>query len=272
MNNNTILKFEFKHCLESKKFKIIILFCTILSIGAFLVNSFYYYGGKLTEIRSATDVNIINGTKCGAIRMILILILPLISLSFYSDSFLVDYNTGMYKNIVSRISKDKYIFNKVVVISTISFATILYMFVLNELLCIIAFPINGIANSFGNPSFKKSYISDSFLALIKLNNPYMYDFIMIFIYSIISSLHAILSFSISLFFKHKRVVFMIGYFLVCQAIDMLFQVLGIYEFHIDNIINSNNGSLIVLAIWSIVILTLSFVLINVNKNSKEFLL
>lgn len=267
-----ILLFEVKHCFTSRKFKIIFLMCTIIAIMSFLVNVNFYYGKNIIEIRSAFDVNIINGTKSSAIRMVILTLLPLISLLLYSDSFLIDYNTGMYKNIISRISSKKYILNKIIVIVTISFFTIFYMFLLNEILCLITFPIDGISDNFGNPSFVKTYVPDAFLALTKLRNPYLYDFIMIMIYSCIAMLHALLYFAISLFFKHKRVVFMIGYFIVWQVVDILFQALGIYKYHINYIINSNSGSFSVLIIWSMIILAFSTVLIKVSKYKNDLYL
>ncbi|MGL4874316.1 MAG: hypothetical protein ACRC30_06655 [Clostridium sp.] len=271
-NTITVFKFEFKHCIKSKPFNSILIIFTLIAIGGFIYNAFFYHNYNITDLRSANEITILNGNKTTSIKMALLLILPLVSTLIYSSSFLVDYNSGMYKNILSRVTFKSYLLNKILVTTLLTFGTFFYLFLLNELLCIITFPLEGIANSFGSPSFLKTTLPNAFLGLTRLSNPYVFDFIMIFIYSLIASMHALVALSISLIFKYKKVTFIITYFIVCQISDILFQSIGIYKYHFNYIINSNTGSFTTLFFWIICAIFVSFLSTRIALNKTDIAL
>lgn len=219
-----ILALEFKNCLRGKRVRFVFCFLLFMITIGFLSTCKHYHGGLLSEIRSAYAIGFQKGRNFGIIKYYIICVLPLIGSIIYSDSFISEYNSGVYKNIITRIDKKKYLISKIIVIFTVVFLTIFIALTISELLCLIAFPKEGIDNNFACPSYDigyQNYRPQKFLDIVRLQCPYVYNFIFIGIVSLFGGLLSTLSYSISLVVKWKRIFILTFVFIIYNVYNRI---------------------------------------------------
>lgn len=234
-----ILSVEFKNCFKSKKFRF--TFCIMLlmiTIGSIL-SCKEYYGGSLSSIRGAYQMSFIQGIDYKRINGYIISTLPLIASIIYSDSLLVEYDSGVYKNIITRVDKKKYLISKLIVIITVVFLTMFIVLLISEIFSLIAFPIEGIDNNCSLPSYDigyQNYQKKWLFDRIRLQSPYFYNLIFITVISLFGSLFAGLSYSISLVVKWKR-LFILSFVYILYTIYEAILPWSLVGFSFSNIIS-----------------------------------
>jgi len=249
---------EFSNCIKSTKYKITFILLYLISISAFLINCSKSYGCSLSLIRSASDMSINMGTTSGLTRDIIILLLPLLALLLYSDSFLTDLSTGVYKNITTRISKKKYMAAKIIVTFLVTLFTFFIILFMNEVLTAITFPLKGYDNNFAFPAYDIGYYNYNkklFLDLVRVENPYLYNMIFMVIISLVAALLAVLSLMISFIVKGKKVQIFFNIFIIYILSDICLDQLNLSKFSIKTYLYSlKEGSTSILLSWISILL------------------
>lgn len=263
---------EFKNCIRSKKFQMTFSVMYLLSLISFFINCERYYGYHLSSVRSAHQVDIIRSLASRTIIDLLIIALPLVAFMINSDSFFRDYNTGVYKNIITRVNKKSYLLVKVLVTFILTFLTFFLTLTLNELLTLIAFPLKGYDNNSAYPSYDigySNYTSTDFLDLTRLNSPYLYNIAHIVIISLIAALFAVLILSLSFLMKAKILQIVLGVFSFYTLSDIIFFVLKAEKFSVKNYLYaSKTGTPDCLFGWILILTLLPIILYIIAKKDE----
>ncbi|MBQ3422299.1 MAG: ABC transporter permease [Romboutsia sp.] len=267
-----LLLIDFKSVFKNNKFKLITLIIILVPSIAFLMACKFYYGLPPNFIRSATDENFLNGTVSRHIKLWFILILPLLSVMICSDIYSFNYNSGIFKNILTRTSKKNYVFSKIIVVFTVTFFIIFVSLLLNELLSILTFPAKGLDNPRKLPSFDIGYFNydpKRFLDIIRIKNIYIYDLIYIIIFSFVGSLYALLSITISFFIKNSK-IFILGSFIVYFCIYQIFLNFRLEKYHLNAYLDGDSVGNYVFILWIIALLlpSIALTIIHLKVNDE----
>lgn len=267
-----IIYVEFNNCIKSVKYKMVFIVLYLLCLYPFLINCYKYYGNNLSSIRSASEMSLNMGTYSIVIKDVLVLLLPLLASILYSDSFITDYTSGTYKNIITRVDKKKYMLAKVFVTFFVVFLTFFSVFAINEILTAIAFPINGYDNNFSLPAYDKGYYNYNnkwFLDLIRIQSPYLYNLIFILIQSIMASLFAVCSLVLSFIIKEQKLKVLFSILIIYTLSDIILSLFKLQQFSIKSYLYSmNKGEGIILLAW-IGALILSIIFMFFYSEKKE---
>lgn len=217
-----LIKLELSKCMKRIEFKIafIAVFCAIFLDYIILCKE--YYGSELSKVMSASTGTILTNVVATPLSPIVGILLPLTVSIIYSVSFLEEKNWGLSNFIHTRVHKEKYILAKAMSITLVSFFVIFIPLLVNEILAIIAFPIQG-HNTFGLPDYKKLSYIDSGIMLHNLQVYYPYCNILIFIIirSLFASSFALMAFGVSFFKKVNKYVVILSPFVI-NTLFMIF--------------------------------------------------
>lgn len=202
-----ILLFDIKNCFNSKKFKIVSICILLIPIIGFSLNCKFYYGLDGIFIRSVHDQSFLNSLHMLSIKNWYIIIMPLLMLLLCSDMYSNEYNSGVYKNILTKVSRKKYFLSKIIVISLLTFGVVFFSLCFNYFLCYITYPLNSLDTPSALPEFaiKQEYRNYALFDMIRLQHKYVYDFIFILVFSIISVFYSLTGFVVSLFIKDPKI-------------------------------------------------------------------
>ncbi|MGE6631658.1 ABC transporter permease [Bacillus sp. NPDC077027] len=269
------IKYEFENCLKRSEIHFTFNFLVILSLLGFCMECFAIYGGKMSSVRSSAESSMIQGTYSISILMMILILFPIISGVVFSDSLYTEYNSGVYKNILTKIHKKTYVLSKAVVVFFTTFLVVLIPLVLNQLLCFMFFPSEGFDNKYSLPpfdigvqNFHKEYLFD----FIRIQSPQLYIFVQIFVISLFASAISILTFSVYFFFLDKnRIVGVIVVFGLYVSSIIVFNVVGLTGYSLyDQLSPEHIGSFTVMIIWFLFILILSLILTIISGIKKEW--
>lgn len=252
-----ILLFDLKNCFVNKKFKIVSICILLIPIIAFVLNCNFYYGLDGIFIRGVHDQSFLNSLHMTSIKNWFIIIMPLLMLLLCSDIYSSEYNSGVYKNILTRVSRKRYFLSKVIVISLLTFGVVFFSLCFNYLLCYITYPLNSLDTPSALPEFalKKEYRSYALFDMLRLQHKYIYDFVFIFMFSIISVFYSLTGFIVSLFIKDSKVT-IIGTFIAFIAIyQCMSSILG-DGYNINYYLQGYSKGIHILILWIILFLSI----------------
>lgn len=266
---------ELKNCLHRKEFKLIFLTMMLISIGSFLFSCFYkwggnQYGGSLLHVRSAYEMSIIQ-VSGGSIISALCFLLPLFAALIYSDTYYSDSQSGVYKSILTRTDPKVFLWAKTLVISVVTFFTFFIPLIINQLLCLIAFPIQGFDNNQGLPPYDigiQNYSSEWMFDLVRLQSPFLYNLIYTTLISLAATIFAL--FAYAAYFVVKK-----GKFAVISGVFLLYTVSQVGVFFVShrlalvNLLIPNTGSVYVLILWLALLLIPSILMIAIKSRNLE---
>lgn len=200
-----LIKSEISKCVKRTEFKIAVIAIFSAIFLDYIILCKGYYGSTLSKVMSASDGTILTNLVKTPLSPIIGILLPLTASIVYSDSYLEERKWGLSNFINTRVDKKKYILTKAITIAIVSFLIIFIPLVLNEILAIIAFPIQG-HNTFGLPDYKKLSYIDSGIVLSRFQVYYPYTNILIFIIirSLFAASFALISFGVSFFNKVNK--------------------------------------------------------------------
>jgi ABC-type transport system involved in multi-copper enzyme maturation permease subunit len=175
------------------------------------------------------------------------LIFPLLASLTYSDAYAEDYNTGLIKNILTKVEKKKYLMNRY--ITNFCFGGIMAVLPLlvNFLGLMTAFPLIENQYFFGmSPIGESSFWPNLFYDL-----PLLYVGLRLFFLFLLGGLLASLGLTLSTSVKNRYIV-LIFPFLVFLGLDVLFPSIGLFQFSITTLFlwnfKANWGILLYLSI------------------------
>lgn len=262
---------EILNCLNSKRFKAIFSMMFGIIIIAFLFTCKKYYNADIMNVRSATEMSFIQGIPSGYFKVLFIMILPLSASFVYSDSFYIEKRSGVYKSIITRVDKKKYLVSKLISIAVVVFFSVFITLLLNEILTYITFPIKGFDNNYGRAAFDinyGNYTKDYFLDLLRLSNPYLYNMSFILINSIFAAIMAMLSYSLTIIMDINRLAIFIAVLLLNMSIYIVFSLLGLSQFTMNSYLAPGSmGSILIclITLLSFLIITLGIFYFGMRK-------
>lgn len=135
---------EFRKLLARQEFYIALLFSTAIAVlglvsivnANYLLRSDYY--------PTAFQAALVMGGDIG--ELYAILLLPLLAVLPYADNYLLERKSGVHITCLTRQGRLRYFSNKAIVIWISAVALISISYFLNQLLCLIAFPVMRVSN------------------------------------------------------------------------------------------------------------------------------
>ncbi|WML37966.1 hypothetical protein RCG19_11975 [Neobacillus sp. OS1-2] len=262
-----VLKAEIQSCLKRKDIHITFLLMLIISISAFVIECLSFYGLDLKFVRSSAESSLFQGVYAGSVKATLIFILPLLSSLIYSDSFYTDYHNGVLKTIITKVNKSKYITYKAITIFSLTFAVIFISLFINLILSAITFPSTGFDNVGALPAYDigvQNYKNGYFLEILRLESPFLFNVISVFILSLFGGLFSILTLGIYfLCLSKNKIVGLFLSFLFYVCINLLLAFLGFDKLTLTYQLDTTHiGTISQLLLWIIFILAISIYLLK----------
>lgn len=236
------LKFDFRIAFSRQEFYIVITIAIVLALAGFTEQCILHFGHLSFQVYSANHTSMI---FTGSIGMLIIYgLLPFLAAMAYADCYYVEYTQCISQLTLSRSDKGIFLTAKFVIVAIGGLVISVLPFLINQLFCLIAFPITSAAHYSNWPSNSDVLFLATRTMLfpkLYLGTPYLANLIHILIAGLYGLLCAISTFSISLFFRRNRlivlglvsVVFFIGSYLV--------EMLGIGFVTISRYVEADNS-------------------------------
>ena len=259
-----ILKLDIKNCLNSYKFKVNFFILIIISIFTFILTCNYYYCSNSIFVPPSYKTGFISNNAIKYGFFLFLTIMPLLVCFIYSDSYEVELKKKINTAIITRCGRKKYLISKMLTISIITFLSIFLVMSLTELLSYFTFSNKGsFTGGYMFYDLKSSYDPNVFLSNIKLNNPYLFIFILILINSLYAAILAAFTFSLTIILKFRSIFIIIGTTIFNLALELILAKLNIYNnFSIQMYQQGGPGTLtgffILISVW---ILTIAIIFI-----------
>ncbi|WP_129598086.1 hypothetical protein [Anaerophilus nitritogenes] len=261
-----LLKIEFTHCINSRSFKFVFSTLLFISLSGYLINCYEFYGNKLSFIRSAFEYSIIQGVYSRFLMETELFLLPILACIIYSDSYFMDAKLGTYKNIITRVNKKNYIIAKGIIVFIVTFFTFFIPLMLNQLLCFIAFPIQGYDNNYAIMPYDigfQNYTKEFLFDLLRLQSPFLYNMTYMIIISLCAALFALLGYSIYFIYKKNRMSVIVGIFALYNGSIFILSLADLEKYSIINYLRPTlPGSIIILLFWMIALFIVSTIIIT----------
>ncbi|OAB36713.1 hypothetical protein PMSD_10330 [Paenibacillus macquariensis subsp. defensor] len=268
-----LFRMEMNLCLRRLEFKAIFFLFFILSVGSFFIACYHSYGADLSTIRSGYEMSLLQGTATKIILSIELMLLPLLAPIIYSDSLRNDIHSGVYKNMLTRTSIRSYVWAKSIVIFIITFFTLFIPLLLNQLLCLIAFPKVGYDNRFAFPPYDigvQNYDSQAIFDLLRLHNPLLYNLTFMLLISLTGSLFALFAYGVFLLFNKSRFILFTGIFLLITIINLVVTLVGSYRWGLTHLLTpTNKGNITNLLLWFLFLFICGVLAIISTTKQKE---
>lgn len=254
-----ILKLEIKNCLNSYRFKINFFVLFLISIGTFVLTCNYYYGDNSIYVTPAYKTGIVlnSATKHGF--FLFLMVMPLLVCFIYSDSYEVELKKKINIGIITRGGRERYLISKLLTVSIITFFSVFIVMAINQLLSYFTF-INKGSYTGATMYYDLNYYYDPniFLADVKSNQPYIYNFILILINSLYASILATFTFSLTMILKFRSIFIIIGVTIFGLALEIILAKLNLYnnfsmQMYQQGGPGTVSGLLILISIWILVI-------------------
>lgn len=231
---------ELKNCINKKEFKIIFMLMFVFCMVGFWVEARIKIGVNYQIIRSARECVFLQSAEGLFLLRTLNMIFPLMTSMIYAGSMLEEKQKNISGNIIMRSGKKKYIRAKAVVVFFSSFLAFVIPLLINYALCYMCFPLEGKDSMWLEPDFLigvSAYFPTSFLDFWRIQMPFLYNLIMIFVYGICCGMVALLAYGISFCFLHKsmgKIKTVFTTTLIIIFVRIVFASIGLPEYTLQN--------------------------------------
>lgn len=224
--------FHIKNQMNQREFKICFGILCLISFGGVVLNCTKYYHHSYMNIRSAADSFLLVSTSARAVTMIFSLIFPLIAATLCSGCRRNSEKKGVGLFSMMRMNRKEYVMGNAVSVIVLTITSILLVLMMNQLLCLITFPVVGYNNRFGTPEYvlPLEYDENLLFDFWQVQNPYIYNLIYAVVISIFGGGIALLTYGIQLFSfteKLKPIQISILIFLFFICLTLLGQLMNI---------------------------------------------
>lgn len=267
-----IILLEIKNCMQRKEFKIVFMILFFLSIGSYVIDCYEFFGQELSYVRSAYESCIIQSVQSYFVLTTELLLLPLIATMVYSDSYYLDCKRGVYKSIITRIDKRRYIIAKAIAIFTTVFAVFFIPLAVNQFLCLIAFPTEGFDNNQSLPPYDigfQNYHQENRFDFLRIQAPFLYNLLHMAIIGLFASLFALLAYALYFIYKKSRLSVIGGIFITYLLQEVVLSFIGEDQNRIESLLAAGGtGSVAIMLLW-IAALFISSVALIIHKGFKD---
>lgn len=203
-----ILKTEFKRAIYNKNFAIILAIGSILSVLSII---FDVLAGRLDYIMGNVNftpfMQWIGENSNGTYKLTFFMIIPILAIVPYADSYWMDKYSGFAKNIYARTSKNQYIISKIIATFTTGGLVVVIPMILNIYLLFLILP------SYHPGLFENFKLAKTMFASLFYFHPYMYIVAYIVLNFLFGGLFACIGLAISPFCKLRFLITTIPYIL-----------------------------------------------------------
>ncbi|MGL4873924.1 MAG: hypothetical protein ACRC30_04655 [Clostridium sp.] len=265
-----LIKVDMQNCMNNIRFKIAFLILFLIPI----INYIFVLLNSINKLSNSIAIDRYQGILLGSngggrsIWGFFILIMLILVVSMFSDSFYLEQKNGTYISVYQRVGKSKYVLSKLIVCGIVSFASVFFVLFINELLSYITF--NGIgSNLVGHYSYE-SIGMDTIPLLGSFGDKYIFlgKFILIIINAIYATVISMFTFSIFLVLNIKNYVAIIGIFILDYMIDLMIPSLYYGKFSMFLIRQGGGENIlyffIIIGLWSLI--TSVFIIIGLKKD------
>jgi hypothetical protein len=135
---------EFRKVLARQEFYVVLLLSTAIAVLGLvgIVNANYLL--RSDHYPTAFQAALVMGGDIGELYPIFLL--PLLVVLPYADNYLLERKSGVHITCLTRQSRFRYFANKAFVVWISAVALVFFSYFLNQLLCLIAFPVGHVSN------------------------------------------------------------------------------------------------------------------------------
>lgn len=265
-----LIKVDIQNCINNIRFKVAFFILFLISI----INYIFALSNSVNKTSNLIDIYRYQGILLGSsgggrsVWGFFILIMIILVVSMFSDSFYLEQKNGVYISIYQRVGKTKYILSKLIVCGIVSFFSVFFVISINEVLSYITF--KGVGSYLvGNYSYE-SIGMNSIPLLGSFGDKYIIasKFILIMINAIYASIISMFTFSIFLVLNIKNYIVIIGVFILDYIIDLIMPSLYYEKFSMFLIRQGGGISIsyffIIIFVWSLI--TAIFTIIGLKKD------
>lgn len=273
----SLVEIEIKKCLKRKEFIFILLLMIIAITSDFVLTCIRFYGCKTSQLLSAYEATIITNIIQTPLYPIFATLLPFTVSVIGSDMYLEEQINGTENVINTRISKKYNIISKAIAISIISFFIVLIPLLINQVLALIAFPVQG-HNGFGFSDYKKLIYIDKGIMLgqIQVYYPYLNNIIFIIIRSIFAVSFALMSYGVSFIPNVNRYLGILSSFIINTLLTFMLTIIAFILLNINEPLSEAIGTNIfgvngygnIYVLFGILLLYLSIGIFLINRAIK----
>ena len=273
----SLVKIEIKKCLKRKEFTFILLLITIAIASDFVLTCIRFYGCKTSQLLSAYEATIITNIIQTPLYPVFAILLPFTASIVGSDLYLEEQINGSESVINTRISKKYNIISKAIAISIISFFIVLIPLLINQVLALIAFPIQGY-NGLGFSDYKKLIYVDKgiMLSQIQVYYPYLNNIIFIIIRSIFAVSFTLVSYGVSFIPNVNRYLVILSSFIINTLLTFVLAIIAFILLNINESLSEAMGTNIlgvngygnIYVLFGILLLYLFMGILLINRGIK----
>ena len=221
------LRFHLKDQMNQIEFQACFGVLWILSLVSFLMNCLEYYESHYTLVRSAADSFMLVSTSSNSITKLFALLFPLICAVLCAGCRKKNESAHSTLFPLLRMNKKQYVLGGASSVFILTVGSFFLALCVNQILCFVAFPMQGFDNRWGTPIYMlaSEYDSTALFDFWKIQNPYLYNVLYIFIISMLAGGIALLCYGLSFikrFQKLQPIQLAVGVF----ALFMAFTVFG----------------------------------------------
>ena len=232
------LKLQILLLLKRKSFIITLSSMMIFSMLVFILNCIEFFNNDIVSVKSAKYLFL--GSDFSFASIILTILLPIISVLPFSDTFYMEHQKGTDIYCITKSSLNIYYFSKLLVAFFSGFIVVFTPLFVNYLLNLIAFPIDSSIDATGF-SFYCSYLYADVMETglfqnLFANNMYLYNFVYLILLSFFSGQISTIVFQFSYYYNKSRVILICSFFAIYNVMLPLLKSFGLDEFCIDNYI------------------------------------
>lgn len=230
---------QIKLMLSQKSLHYTLIVLSLFSCVAFLVNCISNFGRPITDVPNAYFF-FIGSSLSEGFYYIFSIILPIICVIPFADSYFRDRNKNTLPIIILRSSPVKYYFSKGIAIFISGFIIVFISLALNFLLNFIAFPVSKGCDFTMFPTYYsdfyiKGYWSDNILLKnLFVGYPYLYNLLFLFIISIVGGVYSIIVYNLSYFTKKQHIMMLASMFVLSNVFAIISTVTNNFNIRLEN--------------------------------------
>lgn len=217
-----LIKNDISICLNSKKYQITALcLCAWLAYNL-VVYLISLYGKSSLEIKTTIEMGLIlSFGYMKSIYISIILIIPLLSGIYYSDTIILESKKNICQYFYTRCNKLKYYTSKAFSIFIINFCTTFFTIISIEILCWIAVPNIGLDDIV--PIYEQTHGTiNIFWPEFYIASPYLYSIFIILNLAIYSAFIGVFALSLSMIYPKMKSSYLCAItFLLINVIEIV---------------------------------------------------
>lgn len=271
----TLIKLEFKHCLDRAEWKLVFYLLLAANLASYLIcvendrNSCYQF------LRGAGENTFLMGTTASYLPYMLLIVFPILAVMVWALSLRREEKKHQTIVLVQRVGSRAYLTCKAIVISAVTFLAVCVPFLLNLLLCYLTYPLKGYDSAWAEPDYligAYSYTAEHFADLLRLEHPLFYNLLYIFNFGIFAVGIALLAYALSFrermksFYAVKIPVFL---FAVYTVLHIACALVGLDALTVQNYLQPNSSGNFLL--WLLLLAVLfGYDLYAIRKGIKNY--